>query len=121
MISISELQKFNFENPPNVGLCREIKIQEKYDKFLENPENTNKFVSSVKEQLTGKKYILLKNAFPYHIPEGIQHKVCWFTDCNPNEILAELKSQMDVITCWRNTPTNCSILEIKHLHVFVRM
>lgn len=119
MISISELHKFNLENPPNIGLCREREIQEKYDKFLENPENTKTFVLGVKEQIRGKKYLLLKNAFPYHVPEGIEHKVCWFTDCDPREILADLKTHMNVLTCWKNTPANCSIKQMKHLHVFI--
>ena len=121
MLSIAQLQKFNLENPPKVGLSRKIDVQRKYDKFLENPENTKRFVEKVKEDIVGKKYLLLENNFPYYVEEGIEHRVCWFTDSDPHEIIRELNTKMDVISCWRNIPANCSILAIKHLHVFVRV
>ena len=121
MLSIAQLRKFNLENPPQVGLTRKIEVQRKYDKFLENPKNSKRFVEKVKEDIVGKRFLLLENDFPYNVEEGIEHRVCWFTDCNPKEIISELKDKMEVVSCWRNTPANCSILAIKHLHVFVRI
>ena len=121
MLSISQLLKFNLENPPKVGLTRKVEIQSKYDIFLKNSENSKRFVKKVKEDIIGKRFLLLKNDFPYNVEGGIEHMVCWFTDSNPKDIIQELKDKMDVVSCWRNTPTNCSIIAIKHLHVFVRI
>ena len=121
MLSIAQLQKFNLENPPKSGLTRKIEDQRKYDKFLENPENTRKFVEKVKKDIVGREYLLLENNFPYDVEEGIKHWVCWFIDCDPREIIRELNTKIDIISCWKNTPVNCSIPAIKHLHVFVRV
>lgn len=121
MLSASQLSEFNISNPPKVGLTRKENVQKRYDEFLKNPENSRRFVDKMKLDLNGKKYLVKENAFPYDVEEGIVHKVCWFTDYDLHELVAELKSKLDVITCWRNTPANCSIPAIKHLHVFVRV
>ena len=105
---------------PTKSVGKYIKAAE-WNKFLENPENSKRFVEKVKVDIVGKKYLLLENDYPYNVEEGIEHRVCWFTDCDPKEIISELKEKMDVVSCWRNTPANCSILAIKHLHVFVRI
>ena len=121
MLSSSQLKKFHF-NPPRVGLKRDPEIQKKYDEFLKNPENLSQFLEKVKVNMDVKqKYFFMENTFPYWTEEKIEHKVCWFKDEDPVDIYNELKDQYEIISCWRNTPANCSIQEIKHLHVFVRI
>ena len=121
MLSASQLAEFTITNPPKVGLSRKDNVQKRYDDFLKDPENSRRFIERMTDELKDKKYILLDNTFPYNVEEGIEHKVCWFKDCDMIKLINELKSKMDVITCWRNIPENCSIPAIKHLHVFVRL
>ena len=36
-------------------------------------------------------------------------------DENPYSIITKMNNDYDVITCWRNLPSNCSVPEIKHI------
>ena len=78
---------------------------------MEDKRNTNQFIESVKKKIGESSFCLLKNDFPYDIEEGVVHLVCWYKDENPYTIIHKMKSDYDVITCWRNKPNNCSIMK----------
>ena len=119
MLTRKDLKQFNFENPPDFALQRTEVVQKKYDEYMEDKRNTSQFIESVKEKIGESSFCLLKNDFPYDIEEGVVHLVCWYKDENPYTIIHKMKSDYDVITCWRNKPNNCSIPEIKHIHFFI--
>lgn len=119
MLTRKDLKQFNFENPPDFALQRTVEIQKKYDEYMKDKRNTSGFLESVREKMEGKKFCLLKNDFPYDIEKGIVHLVCWYTDENPYTIISKMKSEYNIVTCWKNKPGNCSVPEIKHIHFFV--
>lgn len=119
MLTREDLKQFNFDNPPEFALQRTEEVQSKYDEYMKDKSKTSGFVQSIREKLEGKEFCLLKNDFPYNIEEGITHLVCWYIDENPHSIITKMNNDYDVITCWRNLPSNCSVPEIKHIHFFI--
>lgn len=122
MLTCKALQKFSLEQPPDIMLGRAPDVQSAYDKFSQQKTNRGSFVSTMEKNLKGKKYYFVKNDFPYHTVDGIEHWVCWYKEDEENKakkIISDLKSKYNVITCWKNLPHNCSIQEICHIHVFL--
>jgi len=119
MMTRATLQKFSLINPPSFALQREKEVQKKYNIVMKDKERMNNFLEGVKRELETEKFYLTENNFPYLTEKGIKHLVCWYKDCDPCMIQKELQTKFDVITCWKNKPANCSILEINHIHVFI--
>ena len=119
MHTISQLSQYTLSNPPLVGLKRKPEIEEAYMKFIQKSENRSGFLDRIKEKIVRKKIYLVDNDFPYWTQSNVKHKVCWFKDTEPQEILTCLKTKYNIVACWKNTASNCSIQEIKHLHVFI--
>jgi hypothetical protein len=101
-------------------LQRSVCVQQKYDKFLEDPSNKTGFVEKIKRKLGSQPYILCENTFPYETQRGVEHWVCWYKNSeDPVTIMEHLKENYHIISCWKNIPQNRSILEIDHIHVFI--
>ena len=120
MLTCQTLKQFSMEKPPEIMLGRSPEVQTAYETFSKEKKGRGSFVDTMKKNLEGKEYHFVKNDFPYQTVPGIEHWVCWYMDDkDPEKIIDELKSKVNVITCWKNLAQNCSILEISHIHVFI--
>ena len=119
MHTITELSQYTLQNPPVVALKRKPEVEDAYMKFIKKPENRSGFLDSIKLKMTQREFYLVDNDYPYWTQPDVKHMVCWFTHTNPYEILGSLKAKYNIVACWQNIPSNCSIQEIKHLHVFI--
>ena len=120
MLTCQTLRKFSMEKPPEIMLGRAPDVQIAYEKFSKQKTNRGSFVETMKRNLEGTEYLFVKNDFPYHTVSGIEHWVCWYMDDkDPKKIINELKSKVNIITCWKNLAQNRSIHEISHIHVFI--
>ena len=117
-LSPKTLQSFSFHNPPSVTLPRSKETQACYEKHMANSEACKKFKKTIEKNLSSNEYYIQKNDFPYLVQEGIEHLLFWTKDIsNALDIIPTLFDSK-LITFWKNRPTNCSIPEIDHVHVF---
>ena len=120
MLTCARLSQYSLDCPPQDPLQRSVCVQQKYDRFLNNPDNKSGFVEKIKLQLHRQRYIFCENTFPYKTERGIEHWVCWYKSSeDPFTIIEQLKEHYHIITSWRNIPKNRSILDIDHIHVFI--
>ena len=119
-LSPKTLQTFSFENPPSFPLPRSREIQNCYDKHMANSEACQNFKNNIKEILSSNDYHIQKNDFPYLVEEGVEHLLFWTTDISNALVIIPNMFKSKLITFWKNRPTNCSIPEIDHIHVFTR-
>ena len=117
-LSPSTLKNFSFQDPPTYQLPRNPEIQKQYDNHMKNKEACAHFKEKVKKTLCEKALFIQKNDFPYQTDKGISHFLVWTT--NVQEAIHEIPNIFSgkLITFWKNLPTNCSIPEIDHIHVF---
>jgi len=121
MLSVSELKKFHF-NPPRDGLKRDYKVQGAYDEYIKDKKNLSSFLDNVNRKLDYDCYYLCVNDYPYWTEKKIKHLICWYRGPlkKTKEIYDELKTKIDIISCWKNLSVNCSIKQVHHLHIFIR-
>lgn len=120
-LSPKTLQSFTFYNPPSFPLPRSKEIQNCYDKHMANPEACKKFKIEIKQILSSKEYHIQKNDFPYLVEEGVQHLLFWTTDISNALVVIPTLFNSNLITFWKNRPSNCSIPEIEHVHIFTKI
>ena len=119
-LSPKTLQSFSFDNPPCFPLPRSREIQNCYDKHMANSDACQNFKKDIKIILSSNKYHIQKNDFPYLVEEGVEHLLFWTTDISNALVIIPTMFDSKLITFWKNRPSNCSIPEIDHIHVFTR-
>ena len=119
-LSPKTLERFSFSNPPLSPLPRSREIQNCYDEHMANSEACQKFKKDIKKLLTSSEYYIQKNDFPYFVQEGVEHLLFWTTDISNALVIIPTIFDSKLITFWKNRPSNCSIPEIDHIHVFTR-
>ena len=117
-ISPNTLKTFNFEKPPTSQLPRDEVIQNSYDIHMSNSDACDKFKKNIKVTLASSPIFVQKNDFPYKVDEGITHFLVWTTDLSNAIVIIPKMFSDNLITFWKNLPSNCSIPEIDHIHVF---
>lgn len=119
-LSPNTLQSFSFDNPPTFPLPRSSEIQNNYDKHMANSKACQKFKKDIKNILSSSEYHIQKNDFPYLIQEGVEHLLFWTRDVSNAMVIIPTMFDSKLIAFWQNHPSNCSIPEIDHIHVFLR-
>ena len=121
MLSFETLSKYSMECPPRIMLGRSMQVQSKYDTFMREDDNKCAFIEKIRIILNEKSFHFVKNDFPYHTVDGIEHWLCWYDNkTDINNIISLLKKKNNIITCWKNYSFNMSIQEINHIHVFIQ-
>jgi hypothetical protein len=117
-ISPTTLRTFSFGKPPTSQLPRDKTIQTSYDIHMSNSAACQKFKKDIKLTLVSKPIFVQENDFPYKVDEGITHYLVWTTDVSNAIVEIPQMFSNNLITFWKNLPSNCSIPEIDHIHVF---
>nr|QFG74447.1 MAG: hypothetical protein [Megaviridae environmental sample] len=130
-MSSNNIKRYNINNPPPpyVKFNRLKCVQEKYEDFMKSLANKN---ISIKEHINktiikDNIFVICKNDFPYNI-QNYKHLLLWISPKIkikvPNYIINMyiyncLGLQPNKYICFENHPSNKSILNITHYHIFV--
>ena len=118
-----ELLRYH-RSPPVCSLGRKPEVQELYNTHLAKHKSAAGISAHIKNTILtpGKKWVLVPNTFPYDVASNIQHMLLW-TSCDT----AEFDPDTIISSCghteytyFENNPSNRSVKDIRHLHVFVK-
>ncbi len=107
-------------NPPCVVLTRDAETQAEYDRYLAEMRGKSVAEHVRASHLAGRTWALVANDFPYSFSDGTRHWVLWSTDDQVLENPGPLLRSCGLGQCvwFENRPGNCSVPDIRHLHVF---
>ena len=118
----SILKQFTFSSPPTIQLPRSKKVQEAYNNYKSSPSyNFEDFKQNIKKKLTENYYFIQKNDFPYMTEKNIEHLIIWTNNLDSTIQFINRNFKENLVTFWKNLSSNCSIPEIDHIHVFVKL
>ena len=53
--------------------------------------------------------------------KNIEHLIIWTNNLDSTVQFINRNFKENLVTFWKNLPSNCSISEIDHIHVFVKL
>lgn len=131
-------------NPPTFPFPRDLNVQNQYEifknKLLIQKKTISNNIISLYFNDDDIEYRICDNDFPYKTVPGIKHILIWFNPKNKlNELLPntfndgnhkryvqyllndfdEYKDKEFIM--WENLPTNKSVHDIRHIHIFIKM
>jgi hypothetical protein len=110
------------QNPPSCALGRDRGTQARYDRYLVSLRG--ECIADVvrRRHLVGRSWAVVPNDFPYAFADGTKHWVLWSLDSEAVDDPGAVLRSLGLRECvwFENTPTNCSVPGLRHLHVFER-
>ena len=136
-ISWNLLRKFSWNSPPRIVLGRSLESNTKYREYrlTLQEKGISSYTNIMDLFVTGGKYVLEHNNFPYFMEPGIEHYIVWINPRDDSEwkiteiedlIVAELfgndreRMKRDCV-CFQNIYELRSIKDISHIQVFIRV